>query len=82
MTLAAMGVELNTEGNLFSGGEARDRRSKRKRGGGEVSFGDSVEEGGSDSGGDVDGGGGSGMGARGRGKRAVRPVKPRCGIEY
>lgn len=32
--LAAMGVELNTEGNLFSGGEARDRRSKRKRGGG------------------------------------------------
>jgi hypothetical protein len=22
------GVELNTEGNLFSGGEARDRRSK------------------------------------------------------
>ena len=31
--LAAMGVELNTEGNLFSGGEARDRRSKRKRGG-------------------------------------------------
>jgi hypothetical protein len=23
------GVELNTEGNLFSGGEARDRRSKR-----------------------------------------------------
>ena len=56
---------------------------QKERGGGEeVSFGDSVEEGGSDSGGDGDGGGGSGMGARGRGKRAVRPVKPRCGIEY
>jgi hypothetical protein len=38
------GVELNTEGNLFSGGEARDRRSKRKRGGEE----DSVEKGGSE----------------------------------
>jgi hypothetical protein len=22
------------------------------------------------------------VGARGRGKRAVRPVKPRCGVEY
>ena len=75
-------MELNTEGNLFSGGEARDRRSKRKRGGEE----DSVEERGSESGGDGDWGGqwdGGGEGlARGRGKRAVRPVKPRCGIEY
>jgi hypothetical protein len=43
-----------------------------------------VEEGGSDSGGDGDKGGAVGWGgvARGRGKRAVRLVKPRCGIEY
>jgi hypothetical protein len=80
--LAAMGVELNAEANIFSGGEARDRRPKRKRGGGE----DSEEEEGSDSGGDGDwgrgqDGGGEGV-AKSRGRRAVRPVKPGCGIEY
>jgi hypothetical protein len=58
---------------------------KTKAGEVELRFEDSVEEGGSDSGGDGDGGGAVGWGgggARGRKKRAVRPVKPICGIEY
>jgi hypothetical protein len=76
-------VELNTEGNFLSGGEAMGQMTKKKKGGGE----ESAEEGGSDSGawewglgGAVGWGGGmGGLGAE-ESKRAVRPVsKPRCG---